>query len=338
MLENCFAGASLDQDRRNFLAAAACTALSASTPLRAAPLRAEPVLAVVDVELPGARTAFAAFAGTVARRFAAHAMRPRCVFIPSEQEPTPAVLEKLRRAIADSRADILLASNDGFADMLRMLRVRQPILFFTALDPIAIGLTDSLTHPGLGMTGFALGANSDLKRGEMLMRLAPKSRTVGHLSTAGYAHDGNRASAMSAPVFERVSVRRFEFDDPARLPDMLASADARRVDAWDVGYSYAVFRHSEAVVAALNVLRRPTIYPRMKFLQMGGMAAFEPRIDEADAAWVAQVALLLAGVPVEKIPVIQATRYRFGINLKACRLVGIAPPKSLIKTADVVLE
>lgn len=324
--------------RRRFMTAAACVALSASTRLRAAPLQSQPVLAVIDVDFPGTRAAFASFAGMIERRFAAHSAKPVCVFIASEQDAQPRTLQKLQRAIEECRADILLASNDGFADMLRTLRVRQPILFFTALDPVAIGLTDSLTHPGLGMTGFALGANSDLKRGEMLMRLAPKSRTVGHLSTAGYAHDGNRASAMSAPVFERVTVRRFEFDDPARLPAMLGSAEARRVDAWDVGYSYAVFRHSEAVVAALNALRRPAMYPRMKFLQMGGMAAFEPRIDEADAAWVAQVALLLAGVPVEKIPVIQATRYRFGINLKACRLVGIAPPKSLIKTADVVLE
>lgn len=338
MLKKSSLDAPLLVGRRHVLTAAACAALWTSTRLRAASFPAEPVLAVIDVELPGARAAFASFAGMVARRFAAQLVQPKCVFIASEQAALPLTLEKLRRAIAECRADILLASNDGFADMLRALKVRQPILFFTSLDPIAIGLTDSLTHPGLGMTGFALGANSDLKRGEMLMRLAPKSRIVGHLSTAGYAHDGNRASALSAPAFERVAVRRFEFDDPARLPDMLASAAARRVDAWDVGYSYAVFRHSEAVVAALNVLRRPTMYPRMKFLQMGGMAAFEPRIDEADAAWVAQVALLLAGVPVEKIPVIQATRYRFGINLKACRLVGIAPPKSLIKTADVVLE
>jgi putative ABC transport system substrate-binding protein len=338
MLKNCPAGASNHDGRRHFVAAAACIALAVNTQLRAAPYPAEPVLAVIDVDLPGARAAFAAFAALVARRFAAQAVRPRCVFIASEQEAKPATFEKLRRAIADSRADILLASNDGFADLLRTLKVHQPILFFTALDPVAIGLTDSLTQPRLGMTGFALGANSDLKRGEMLMRLAPRSHVVGHLSTAGYAQDGNRAPAMSAPAFDGVVVRRFEFDDPARLPAMLASAEARRVDAWDVGYSYAVFRHSEAVVAALSALRRPTMYPRMKFLQMGGMAAFEPRIDEADAAWVAQVALLLAGVPIEKIPVIQATRYRFGINLRVCRRLGIAPPKSLIKTADVVLE
>ena len=47
---------------------------------------------------------------------------------------------------------------------------------------------------------------------------------------------------------------------------------------------------------------------------------------------------LTAGVPIEEIPVVQATRYSFGLNLKTCRQVGIEPPKSLIKIADLVIE
>jgi len=40
-----------------------------------------------------------------------------------------------------------------------------------------------------------------------------------------------------------------------------------------------------------------------------------------------QAKLLLDGVPIEQIPVVQSTRFRFGLNLKACHAAGVAPPQ-----------
>lgn len=302
-----------------------------------------PVVAVIDVDRPDARMAAEKFSTLLARHFAGQSVRPRVVFVPSaflqhEHQINESNASALRKAVIASGADILLAGNDGYAQLLRMANLGKPILFYTVLDPVAIGLTDSLTRPGKGMTGFAMGTSSDLKRFEMLLRLAPNARTIGRLSSAGFDREGSQTQVHPAADRDNAKTQRFEFDTREQLVKLCAGSAARRIDAWDVSYSTGVFLHSDAVVQELGRLQRPVIYPRMKFIQMGGMAAFEPRIEEADEAWVSQVALLMAGVPIEKIPVMQATRYRFGLNLKACRRVGVEPPKSLIRIADMVID
>lgn len=332
----------MDTSRRRFLTAAGCLCLASGSEALAGS-NAPPVVAVIDVDTPAARKGFEAFAALLDRRFAGRAVRPRAVFIGHEfvqftHQVNKSNADALRAAVVNSRADILLASSDGYAQLLRLLDLGKPILFFTALDPIAIGLTDSLTRPGLGMSGFALGSSSALKRFEMLLRLAPKARSIGHLSSAGFDREGRLGAAISLPARETVTIRRFEFSAPADLAVTLSGVAARQMDAWDVSYASSVFLHSEPVVKAIGKLHRPAIYPRMKFIHMGGMAAFEPRLEEAREVWVSQVASLLAGVPIENIPVVQATRYRFGLNLKACKRVGIEPPKSLLRIADVVIE
>ncbi len=306
-------------------------------------LAKQPIVAVIDVDQPDARKAAEKFATMLDRHFAGRTLRPKVVFVPSEflqheHQLNEKNASALKKAVIDSGADILLASSDSYAQLLRMANLGKPILFYTVLDPVAIGLTDSLTRPGKGMTGFAMGTSSDLKRFEMLLRLAPKARMIGRLSTAGFDREGSQTQIKSSPDRESAKVQRFEFGTREELAKLMSGSAARRMDAWDVSYSTGVFLHSQAVLEELTRLQRPVIYPRMKFIHMGGMAAFEPRIDEADEAWVAQVAQLIAGVPIEKIPVMQATRYRFGLNLKACRRLGIDPPKSLIRIADVVID
>jgi len=328
--------------RRQFVGVA-CASLAVMPWAFAARAATAPVVAVIDVDQPDARAAADKFAAMLSRHFAGQAVRPRFVFVPSQflqhehqiNERNAAVL---RQAVIASGADILLAGNDGYAQLLRMANLGKPILFYTVLDPVAIGLTDSLTRPGKGMTGFAMGTSSDLKRFEMLLRLAPKARNIGRLSSAGFDREGSQSQVRPSVSSGNTTTQRFEFDTREQLVKLFAGSAARRMDAWDVSYSTGVFLHSEAVVQELARLQRPVIYPRMKFIQIGGMAAFEPRIEEADEAWVSQVALLMAGVPIEKIPVMQATRYRFGLNLKACRRVGVEPPKSLIRIADTVID
>lgn len=336
----------MNGNRRKFVSTA-CASLAglhwAFASANAGGAARQPVVAVIDVDQPDARKAVDKFAAMLDRHFAGRAVRPKVVFVPSEfLQHEHQLNEKnagvLRKAVIDSGADILLASSDSYAQLLRMANLGKPILFYTVLDPVAIGLTDSLTRPGKGMTGFAMGTSSDLKRFEMLLRLAPKARTIGRLSSAGFDREGSQSQIRPSLDRANVTTQRFEFDTREQLAKLIAGSAARRMDAWDVSYSTGVFLHSQAVLEELTRLQRPVIYPRIKFVHMGGMAAFEPRIEEADEAWVAQVAQLLAGVPIEKIPVMQATRYRFGLNLKACRRLGIDPPKSLIRIADVVID
>ena len=302
-------------------------------------MTAAPRIAVVDNETPGARNTYMTFVAALERRFAAARVKPEVRFVPLGVN----VDEQNRRALGEAlRAigpDIIIASNLGHAQMAGALNMGKPIIFYSPIDPVAGGLTDSLTRPNKGMTGFTLGTRIALKRREMLLRLAPRCRLMGLLSSTLQLGEGQmQPAAESLAVFPGIEQRNFTCDDLGQLAALVKSASARMVDAWDVEYTLVPYRYAEETVRQFNTLRRPVIYPRMKHVYLGGMAAYAPNIDEADEVWVSQVSALLAGVPIEEIPVVQATRYSFGLNLKACHRVGVEPPKSLIRIADVVLE
>lgn len=327
----------MDVRRRQFVATGAGLMMASSWGAPVIARNAAPLLAVIDLDTPGARSAYKTFVAVIERRFASARVTPQLRFIAAESELNDKNTQALGDALRPVGANIVLAFNTGFAMMLLRLGIRTPILFFSLTDPVSAGLTDSLTRPNKGMTGFTLGAASTLKRREMLVRLAPRCRIMGLLSSTAYFGEGQRR-ADSPVVFPGIEIRKFNCDSSEQLSALLKSAPARAVDAWDIEYAPFPFRYPEETVRLFDTLRRPVMYPRMKHVQLGGMAAYEPKIEEADDALVSQVASLLAGVPIENIPIVQATRYSFGLNLKACRRVGIEPPKSLVKIADVVLE
>ncbi len=298
-----------------------------------------PRLAVIDNDTPGARNAYADFVAALERRFAAARIKPQTQFVPLGVDINEINRRALGEALGTIRPDIILPSNFGHAQMAGALNTGKPIIFFSPLDPVAGGLTDSLTRPNKGMTGYTLGTAIALKRREMLLRLRPGCRVMGLLSSTLQPGEGQAGPAVeSVEVFPGIERRNFTCDNLVQLAALLKTALARSVDAWDVEYTLVPYRYPEETVRLFNTLRRPVMYPRMKHVHLGGMAAYEPKIDDIHDVRASQVASLLAGVPIENIPIVQATRYSFGLNLKACRRVGIEPPKSLIRIADVVIE
>lgn len=325
--------------KRQLLATGLGLAAAAALPGPALASATAPLLVIIDIDTPSTRAVFKGFVTAVNRRFAGARIRPEVRFIANSSETDEPSFQSLKQELVAARADIILASNPTLAAMARKCGLGTPILFFSLADPIASGLTDSLTRPGMGMTGFTLGAASNLKRREMLLRLAPRCRRVGLLSGTIHLMEGLRQPPAGHSVWPPgIDERIFKCDRVEELAALVKTRGAREVDAWDIEYTFLAFRHPEETVRLLATLKRPIIYPRMKHVHLGGMAAYEPSIEESDEAWVSQVASLLAGIPIAEIPVVQATRYSFGLNLRTCRQVGIDPPKSLIKIADLVIE
>lgn len=313
--------------------------LCASGPARAIATPATPLFALVDIDTPGARDAYEKFRLAIGRRFAGAKVMPETRFVAAVQPADKDSNERLRETLLTLRPRIVTCANAGLASDVRRFELGVPMLFFSADDPIAFGLTESLVRPGQGMTGFTLGINSTLKRQEMLLRLAPHCRVMGQIVNAEHSDEGLKRAPVSLPSpWTHVEQRKFSCNTPDELAAILRRADARAADAWDVAYSGAPFRYADETVRQFTKLRRPVMYPRLRHVRLGGMAAYEPRIDEVWDVWAAQADSLLRGVPVVDIPVVQATRYSFGLNMKACRRVGIEPAKSLLKIADLVIE
>jgi putative ABC transport system substrate-binding protein len=327
-----------DIRRRKLLLAAGALMAAANTTLVRANSRT-PKIAYINEDNDGGRDNFERMRRALEHRFANVLIKPELVFVPSALNRRDETVMKLRVALENLRPAIVIAPTLTFAEIVRDLKLGLPVLFFYLGNPVTRGLADSLTRPSMGMTGFVLGPGSLVKRREMLLRMAPKCRILGIYDPEFepgpvFYND----SIIENDPFTRVTKQFFYF---STLPDFEKFAhgpEVRSVDAWDIPWSRFAMQYGAEMAREFARLRMPVIYPRLHFLQLGGMAALQPNTDEMHEVFAGQAAALLNGVPVENIPIVQSTRYNFGLNLAALRQAGIHPPKSLVKVADMVIQ
>ena len=298
-----------------------------------------PIIAYLNVDSPGARGDFEKMRRALQHRFVNSRIKPELIFVSSALNRSEETRRKLRLSVESLQPAIVISPVVTFAEMVRDLKLGLPALFFYLGDPVARGDTDSLTRPGLGMTGYVLGPGSLVKRREMLLRLVPQCRVLGIYDPEFepgpvYYND----SIIENDPFARIKKRFFYFAETPDFEKFTHSSDVRSVDAWDIPWSRFAVEHGKVMAREFARIRMPVMYPRLHFLKLGGMAAVQPNTDEMHEVFAGQAAALLDGVPLENIPIVQSTRYNFGLNLMALRNVGINPPKSLIKIADLVIQ
>ena len=99
-----------------------------------------------------------------------------------------------------------------------------------------------------------------------------------------------------------------------------------------------ILAHRHLVTAALAKHRLPAIYSDEAFTSAGGLVAYTADRTEMFRQGASYVARLLRGDAVADLPILQPTRYKLIINLKAAKGLGIEVPLALQAQADEVIE
>ncbi len=323
--------------RRLILGGSAAMALAASRASLAS-LRS-PVIAFLTGPNPVNGLGFEGMRLAIERRFQNVRAKPELVSILVPSKRNDETKQKLRLDLETLQPKIIISSSDGYVDLVRGFKLGRPILFFYNGNPVLRGFTDSLVRPSGGATGYVLGTASLIKRRETLFRLVPNCETLGiyDLEFEPPPVPYNDGIIENDP-FTQVKKRFFYFSRPADFEKFARSPLLRSVDAWDIPWCRFSWSFGELMASEFARARMPVMFPRLHFLQWGGMAAVQPNIDDCYAVFADQIAALLKGVPIEEIPIVQSSRYSIGFNLGAMRRAGINPPKSLIKVADVVIQ
>ena len=215
-----------------------------------------------------------------------------------------------------------------------------PVVVFSAGDPVATGLVDSLARPGGHLTGIAdLAAELAPKRLQLLKEMAPKMRRVAMLWNAGdpamtRRYQVSEAAAQKLGVIvEPLGVRSIEDFEPAlsamtkNMPDAIFVVDDRLT---------GVNRKVIFDFAAAN--RLPAMYELDSLVRYGGFMSYGPDVDESLDRAAALIDRILKGAKPQDLPFELPTRYRLVINLKTAKSLGLDVPASLLAQADEVIE
>jgi putative ABC transport system substrate-binding protein len=215
-----------------------------------------------------------------------------------------------------------------------------PIVYGGGGDPVKEGLVASLNRPGGNVTGvnFFTGVLGT-KRLELLRPFARKAATIAVLiypnTTQTEAERVDLQTAAHA-MGQQLVIRDVSSENDIDVA--FAAFVARGAGALLVGSGPFLFSHRERVVAltARHVL--PTIFSNRDAAVAGGLMSYGPNVNDAFHQVGLYTGRILKGEKPADLPVMQAVKFEFVINLKTAKSLGVDVPPTLLALADEVIE
>jgi putative ABC transport system substrate-binding protein len=126
--------------------------------------------------------------------------------------------------------------------------------------------------------------------------------------------------------------------DAIGLESAFRTAKQKQVGAIIIGGGRLFFAERNRIVELAVKHRMPAIYPHEEFVDDGGLMSYGT--DNADLYRRAAVYVdkILKGAKPADLPVQQATKFEFIINLKAAQQIGLTIPPSVLARADRVIR
>ncbi len=98
------------------------------------------------------------------------------------------------------------------------------------------------------------------------------------------------------------------------------------------------FAERKRIVELAGKYRLPAIYFQKEFVDEGGLMSYGPDFNDLYRKSAHYVDKILKGAKPGDLPVQQATKFEFIINLKAAKQIGLTIPIDLLAKADKVIK
>jgi putative tryptophan/tyrosine transport system substrate-binding protein len=248
------------------------------------------------------------------------------------------IFDRLPALAADlvrRRVAVILAPGAAAARAVKAATTTIPIVFNTAVDPVAIGLVASLNRPGANVTGSTiLSIELGPKRLQLLHELIPNAAAFGVLVESQSIITDLQAAARTLGLQLFVANARTDSD----FETAFASFSQQRVGAVLVGISTLFSRRMEQLAALAARHALPAIFPYREYVQAGGLMSYGSSLGYGYHQAGIYTGRILKGEKPADLPVEQATRIELTLNLKTAKALGIEFPTGLLVRADEVIE
>jgi putative ABC transport system substrate-binding protein len=236
--------------------------------------------------------------------------------------------------------DVILASTPPAIDAVRQQTRTIPIVFVFVIDPIGLGLVQSLARPGGNTTGFGSADPALMgKWVQLLKEIAPKTKRVGIIFNPAttIAPAFNAVIEATAPTLG-ITPKHLPVHDDAEIAQAIAT-EAREPDGSLITLPDSFnIAHRAAIIAAATQRGLPLMGLGEFFPRSGALMSyfFDPVHVYAEAA--SYIDRILKGASPADLPVQQPTKYSLVINLKTAKALGLTVPPSILARADEVIE
>jgi putative tryptophan/tyrosine transport system substrate-binding protein len=215
-----------------------------------------------------------------------------------------------------------------------------PIVFLGSDVALKTGVITSLNRPGGNVTGVAMSSSALLSKClQFLGELVPKDAAIGVLvnpNTTETPENKEVIEAAARQIGRQIFV--LTAGTEAEIDTAFAALAERRAGGLVVQGDILYTNRRDDVIALAARYAIPAIYMWSEFTASGGLIAYGNSLAEGYRQVGAYTGRILHGAKPADLPVMQPTRYRFTINLKTAKALGLTISPSLLILADEVIE
>jgi putative ABC transport system substrate-binding protein len=252
-------------------------------------------------------------------------------------------LERLPDLVAELvqlKVDVIVTAPGQGALAAKKASATIPIVFTDVADPVGTGIVSSLARPGGNITGLSVMA-PDLngKRLELLKESFPKVARVALLWNTGGSTGNSTLTDMEAPA--------------KALGVKLQSLPVRSLDDFESAFARAKRDGAQALITTPSPLintqqrqmldfaaknRLPAMYHTSEWVEGGGLMSYAPNFTDLWRRGADFVDKILKGTKPADLPVQQATKFEFLVNMNAAKQIGLTIPQKVLARADRVIQ
>ena len=257
-------------------------------------------------------------------------------------EQKPDRLPELASELVRRNVDLIVVSSGPAALAVKSATTTIPVVMANAADPMGEGIIGSLARPGGNVTGLSARAvELNTKRLEILKDAVPKLLRVGLLSLP----QGSKSVQLqlkdlrSAAMALKLKLEEIETQTDAKgLESAFKTAKQKQVGAIMTPTTRAFFAERKRIVELAAKYRLPAIYFQKEFVDEGGLMSYGADYVDLHRRAAVYVDKILKGAKPADLPVQQATKFEFVINLKAAKQIGLTIPVDLLAKANQVIK
>jgi ABC-type uncharacterized transport system substrate-binding protein len=248
----------------------------------------------------------------------------------------PALAQELVR---EGGIDVIIAISTPAALAAYQATQTIPIVAFTAVDPVASGLANSLARPGRNVTGVAVfSEETTVKRVELMRDVVPRAVRLGTVTTKVTSGAQSLAPVLETGRTLGFTVEAINIDDPADLAKALSPEVLAGFDALVFVPDVILNAHMAEVIKMVGLSNKPAIFPSPDWVANGGFMSCGPDFSDATRHLISQLDRVLKGAKPGELPFERPTKFDLRINLRVAKALGIELSPTILARADEVIE
>jgi putative tryptophan/tyrosine transport system substrate-binding protein len=246
-------------------------------------------------------------------------------------------LPALAADLVGRKVDIIITQGTPAALAAKQATTTIPIVMAIVGDPVP-AIVASYSRPGGNITGSSFFFHEiNAKRLELMKNLMPTLERAGVLMNP----DNPAMTSVLRAIDERAKAKnlRLQYVAVRRVEELDAAFQQVKgqIEALTVIEDGLLFANAK-LIAELAIRNRLPSMGFREYCDAGGLAAYGVDYRQIWRRAAVFVDKILKGAKPADLPIEQATRFEFVINLKTAKALGLDVPATVLTRADEVIE